>query len=196
MKNKTIIIGSVVVLIGLGAYFVLKPKKAVVTDSKETETKPEVLTEGVVEPAKSVAPAPQTSKPLDKKKMLGLGSKGAEVKELQKKLGSLFVDGDFGAKTQAVLNLDYGVSNITLEQLEKMIPKKQYVKTIYNRLDYTGSKSGLYSMDLEFLKKWSSAISQGNSTFEYTGSKGLQTFDTKGGKSIQPTQTFGGGLTF
>jgi hypothetical protein len=191
MKNKTIIIGSVVVLIGLGAYFVLKPKKAIVTDSKETETKPEVLTEGVV-----VASAPQTSAPLDKKKVLGLGSKGQEVKELQKKLGSLFVDGDFGAKTQAVLNLDYGVSNITLEQLEKMMPKKQYVKTIFNRLDYTGGYAGLFTFDLEFLKKWSSAIKEGKPTFEYTGSRGLQTFDTKGGKSIQPTQTFGGGLTF
>jgi hypothetical protein len=190
MKNKKIIIGSVIALIGLGLYFVLKPKK-IVTGSSPAPA-PEVLTEGVVS-----VPATQTpSAPLDKKKVLGLGSKGQEVKELQKKLGSLFVDGDFGAKTQAVLNLDYGVSNITLEQLEKMMPKKQYVKTIFNRLDYTGSKSGLYSMDLEFLKKWSSAISQGKPTFEYTGSRGLQTFDTKTGRAIQPTQTFGGGLTF
>lgn len=188
MKNKKIIIGSVIALIGLGLYFVLKPKK-IVTGSSPA---PEVLTEGVVS-----VPATQTpSAPLDKKKVLGLGSKGREVEELQKKLGGLVPDGDFGAKTQAVLNLDYGVSNITLEQLEKMIPKKQYVKTIYNRLDYTGSKSGLFTMDLEFLKKWASAINEGKPTFEYTGSRGLQTFDTKGGKSIQPTQTFGGGLTF
>jgi hypothetical protein len=189
MKNKSIIIGSVVALIGLGAYFLLKPKKVVVTDSKENETMPEILTEGVV-----VASAPQTSAPLDKKKVLGLGSKGQEVKELQRKLGSLFVDGDFGAKTQAVLNLDYGVSNITLEQLEKMMPKKQYVKTIFNRLDYNGSKSGLFTLDLEFLKKWSSAITQGNPTFEYTGSKGLQTFDTKTGRAQQTTSYLGGAL--
>lgn len=187
MKNKTIIIGSVIALIGLGAYFVLKPKKSVTGSSPDTETVPE---------GGASASATQPSLPLDKKKVLGLGSKGREVEELQKKLGSLVPDGDFGAKTQAVLNLDYGVSNITLEQLEKLIPKKQYVKTILNRLDYTGSQVGLYSMDLDYLKKWSSAINEGKPTFEYTGSRGLQTFDTKTGRAIQPTQTFGGGLTF
>jgi hypothetical protein len=189
MKNKSIIIGSVVALIGLGLYFVLKPKKLVTGSSSASAPTPE----GAVKPEAS---ATQPSLPLDKKKVLGFGSKGREVEELQKKLGGLVPDGDFGAKTQAVLNLDYGVSNITLEQLEKMMPKKQYVKTIYNRLDYTGGYAGLFTFDLEFLKKWSSAIKEGKPTFEYTGSRGLQTFDTKGGKSIQPTQTFGGGLTF
>jgi hypothetical protein len=192
MNKKAIIIGSILGLIVLGTYFVLKPKKIVdgSLPDKGSDT-PSKETPSTEAPSTTV---PQTSKPLDKKKVLGLGSKGREVAELQRKLGSLFVDGDFGAKTEAVLNISYGVNKVSLEQLEKMIPKKEYVKTILNRLDYTGGQIGLYSMDLEFLKKWALAIKEGKPTFEYTGSRGLQTFDTKGGKSIQPTQTFGGGL--
>jgi len=178
MKNKTIIIGSVVALIGLGAYFVLKPKKLVVTDSKEEGTSSEVLSEGV-------ASAPTTSTQLDKKKILGLGSKGKEVEELQTKLGSLSVDGDFGAKTEGVLKLGYGVTKVSLEQLEKMIPKKQYVKTIFNRVNYNGSEVGLYSMDLDFLRKWSSAIKENKPYFEFASSKGLMTFNTSSGKAEQ-----------
>lgn len=193
MKNKTIIIGSVVALIGLGLYFVLKPKKLVTESSPAPAPAKEVLTEGVV---KTETPATQTSKPLDKKKMLGLGSKGAEVVELQKKLGGLVTDGDFGAKTELYLNSKFGVNKITLEQLYLMIKKQPYVSTIYNRLDYLGSFAGLFNMELEFLKTWALAITEKRPNFTYIGSRGLQTFDTKGGKSIQPTQTFGGGLTF
>jgi hypothetical protein len=54
----------------------------------------------------------------DKNKVLKLGSKGLEVGLLQKALGSLQVDGIFGAKTEARLKDVKGVSEITLNELK------------------------------------------------------------------------------
>jgi hypothetical protein len=187
MNKKAIIIGSLAV-IGVGAYFVLKPKKPVTGNTPDTVSESPSNSE--------VSSATQPSAQLDKSKVLSLGSKGQEVRELQKKLGGLVEDGDFGVKTEGVLKLQYGVTKVSLEQLEKMIPKKQYVKTIFNRIGYNGSEIGLYSMDLDFLKKWSSAIKENKPYFEFASSKGLMTFNTSSGKAEQQTAILGGLITY
>lgn len=73
-------------------------------------------------PGGGIAPAPGTTPAanLDYTRILGIGTRGAEVKELQRLLNAdgatppLSVDGIFGAKTQAALLAKRNVDEITL----------------------------------------------------------------------------------
>jgi hypothetical protein len=76
------------------------PESAPVTLAP-THSVPEIPTVAVPKEAPVVkAEAPVTAAP--EKPILAVGSKGADVKYVQKKLG-LTVDGDFGPKTQAAV---------------------------------------------------------------------------------------------
>lgn len=59
----------------------------------------------------------EPSQQLDYAKLLKQGVRGQEVAELQRRLGSLSIDGIFGPKTEARLKSAKGVTQITLNQL-------------------------------------------------------------------------------
>lgn len=186
MNKKAILIGSLAI-VGVGAYFVLKPKKRVDAEEVKPET---VKAEEVF--AQPSTPASQPSTQLNPKKVLSFGSKGKEVEELQKRLGGLTPDGSFGLKTQAKLVNTFSVTKITLEQLNNWLPKVEYVQTIFPSLKYTFTRTGLYPLDLEFLKVWASAIKKKEPFFEYKS----KTYSSATGKGQQQVTTLGGLVTF
>lgn len=63
---------------------------------------------------------------LDENKILKIGVKGEEVKQLQRELNklgfSLSTDGVFGPKTESALNDKTGWKSITLKAFYKMLP--------------------------------------------------------------------------
>ena len=188
MKNKAIIIGSLVV-VGVGIYFLLKPKKEVSTSVKEEETAPEETASDVVEPKK---PASVSTGGINTKKVLSLGSKGEEVKILQKKLGGLIADGDFGNKTQQKLVDTFSLTKITLAQLDSMLPKVPYVKIIFPTLKGVYSRTGLYGLDTAYLKDWSSAITKKQPFFSHKD----KTYSTSTGRAESSVSTLGGMVIF
>ncbi|UUC45584.1 peptidoglycan-binding domain-containing protein [Flavobacterium cerinum] len=92
-KGIYIFLGTCAVL-GLGYYMYSKSK----TPSTENDTLPPVVQ-------------------LDYNKVLKSGVRGEEVKELQRRLGGLAVDGIFGPLTLSRLKTVKGVTQITLSQL-------------------------------------------------------------------------------
>lgn len=172
MNKKAIIIGSLVI-VGLGAYFLLKPKKSVVAEEVDTE-KPSVESEEVAQPSVQTSAGG-----INTKKVLTLGSKGEEVKILQKKLEGLVVDGDFGKKTQQKLVDTFSLTKITLTQLDSMLPKVPYVKIIFPTLKGVYSQSGVFGLDLAFLKDWSSAITKKEPFFTHKD----KTYSTETGRA-------------
>lgn len=106
-QNKKIYIGiGAAALFGLGIYFYTKSKK---NQSAPTTDQPVTV---------PTSPTPTTPTPtvLDRNKVLKKGISGAEVKELQKLLGGLTVDGSFGTNTENRLKTVKGVIQITLNQ--------------------------------------------------------------------------------
>lgn len=106
MKEKYIYIAAGgAALIGLGYYF-FKPKSknqtGVIDQPATTNPTP--------------TPVPATPVVLDSNKVLKKGVSGAEVKELQRLLGGLTVDGAFGSNTENRLKTVKGVTQITLNQ--------------------------------------------------------------------------------
>lgn len=120
------------------------------------------------------------SSSLNKNLPLKKGSKGEEVKELQKTLGALTIDGDFGSKTDNRLWDVFRISQITLNELKSFYPKANYVKIIHDRGKKVDVKK-LYTFDTNFLKEWSNAIVNKQQTFDY----GIQTFSTETGTVTQ-----------
>ena len=104
--KKTIIIISIIVLIGLIYYFVIYKKKAVSKDTEETLTKTKVNLDALN----------NTVFPLKK------GSTGTEVKALQNFLNTviqvpfnkLVVDGNFGTLTEEALKRYNGKTQVSL----------------------------------------------------------------------------------
>ena len=90
--NKKLIIIGVLGLAGFGYYFYNKKKKdtPVLADTSVDETNVSI---------KSTTSIPQNVKP-DWNKILKKGSKGIEVRTLQKALKKVDVDGDFGIGTE------------------------------------------------------------------------------------------------
>ena len=114
------------------------------------------------------------------------------MEELQKKLGGLTPDGNFGLKTQAKLMTTFSATKITLEQLYNWLPKVEYVQTIFPNLLSTFSRAGLYPLDLAFLKKWASAVKNKEPFFQYETSAGVKTYSSSTGKAQQQVSTLGG----
>jgi hypothetical protein len=183
-KKKVLIVSGL--LIAVGGFYIYKNMKKkptlAVAETPDSETQETQQT-------------PVTNK-IDKKKVLSLGSKGKEVEELQKKLGGLTVDGNFGLKTQAKIYTTFSLSKITLEQLEKWFSKIEYVQTIFPNLSSTFTRTGLYDLDLEFLKNWASAVKKKENLFQYQTSSGVKTYSSKTGKVQQQQSTLGGLITY
>lgn len=79
-------------------------------------------------PKKETASVPNTGAVLNKNKMLGRGSKGIEVRELQRLLG-VDIDGDFGTKTLTALQSRKGVSKISINAYLKTVSKSAVKET-------------------------------------------------------------------
>jgi hypothetical protein len=185
-KNQKILIVSGLLIV-VGGYYIYKKMKnkstLAVAETPETPETPETQQ------------TPVTNK-IDKKKVLSLGSKGKEVEELQKKLGGLTVDGNLGLKTQAKIYTTFSLSKITLEQLEKWFPKIQYVQTIFPNLSSTFTRTGLYDLDLQFLKVWASAVTKKEPFFKYQTSSGEKIYSSSTGKAQTQGSTLGGLITY
>lgn len=111
LKNEDkVLIGAG--LLGVGAIgFLYWRKKKKEKDQQELITDipepPTILATPIAENTPTVGAV------LNKNKILSKGSKGLEVRELQRVLG-VTIDGDFGAKTLAALQAKKGVSSISL----------------------------------------------------------------------------------
>lgn len=131
-EDKVLMGAGVVGLIGL--FFLWKKKKEKQKADELANYNPEP------EPAAPSSGSGSSSKPkpgatLDRNKLLKVGSKGLEVRELQRLLG-VEIDGDFGTKeTLPALQNAKGVSEISLnafaalkKKVEKPTPKKALPK--------------------------------------------------------------------
>ena len=105
-KNKKVLFVSIG-LIALGVYYFYKQSKqnAEIAEGQSEDN-------GVVSLA-------------DWNKVLKVGSKGMEVKILQKALKQLVVDGDFGVKTEARLKNVVGVTQASLNQYNELLKNKK-----------------------------------------------------------------------
>lgn len=106
-EDKVLIGVGSVALIGIG-YLYWKKKQ----DEKQVEEIPNYIPE---ETPSTTAKAINTG--LDRNKLLSKGSKGAEVRELQRLL-NVKVDGDFGNITLTALQKAKGISQISLNQFQ------------------------------------------------------------------------------
>ncbi len=125
------------ILIGAGIFSVLAIGYAYYRKKQRDKQEANAIKPIIEEPIKSIpqlATPKITNNTLDSSKILRFGSKGLEVKALQKKLG-IRQDGDFGKITQTALKNTKGVLEISLENYNvvknqkttlatKIIPKK------------------------------------------------------------------------
>lgn len=112
LKNEDkLLIGGGLLAVGTIGFLYWKKKK------KEKED--DLLLNDIPEPPTILAtpivanPIPTAGASLDRNKVLSKGSKGLEVRELQRLLG-VSIDGDFGANTLKALQAKKGVSKISL----------------------------------------------------------------------------------
>jgi lysozyme family protein len=119
--NKKLIIISLLGLAGVGYYFYNKKKK-------ETPSLAEYIEDDVVLFPNTISVTTKQSTKPDYDKILKLGSKGIEVKILQKALKQVDVDGDFGVGTDKRLKKVTGFNQITLNQYNQIIDKLQNIK--------------------------------------------------------------------
>jgi hypothetical protein len=104
MKNKKTVLIVSALLIGVGAYYIY-----VMNKKSNVELVPELEAENT----------------LDTTKVLSKGSTGEEVKRLQKALGTLKVDGDFGVLTEKRLKAITGKTSISLREYNLIIADKK-----------------------------------------------------------------------
>lgn len=110
-EDKVLIGGGVLALGAVGFLYWKKKQK-----EKEEE---QLLINDIPEPSTVLVtpvignPIPTQGAVLDKNKVLAKGSKGLEVRELQRLLG-VTIDGDFGNKTLSALQSKKGVSKISI----------------------------------------------------------------------------------
>jgi hypothetical protein len=119
--NKKLIIISLLGLAGVGYYLYNKKKK-------ETPSLAEYIEDDVVLFPNTISVTTKQSTKPDYDKILKLGSKGIEVKILQKALKQVDVDGDFGVGTDKRLKKVTGFNQITLNQYNQIIDKLQNIK--------------------------------------------------------------------
>lgn len=103
-EDKLLIGGGLLALGTIGFLYWKKKKK---------EKDDDLLLDDIPEPPTVVNPIPTAGASLDRNKLLSKGSKGLEVRELQRLLG-VAIDGDFGANTLKALQAKKGVSSISL----------------------------------------------------------------------------------
>ncbi|RUT67731.1 LPXTG cell wall anchor domain-containing protein [Flavobacterium cupreum] len=107
LKNEDkLLIGGGLLAVGTIGFLYWKKKK------KEKEN--DLLLDDIPEPPTVVSnPVPTAGATLDRNKVLSKGSKGLEVRELQRLLG-VKIDGDFGSNTLTALQKKKGVAKISL----------------------------------------------------------------------------------
>lgn len=137
------------------------------------------------EPTTSTNPIPQTGDSLNRNKLLAKGSKGLEVRELQRLLG-VKIDGDFGNITLTALLAKKGVSQISLNafsaktkaKTKVKTPAKPVVKALAKVLPRVGEK-------LQVIKDTSLFVAQKGADGKYfgTGDKFFSGGDLKYGDS-------------
>jgi hypothetical protein len=126
-------------------------------------------------------PIPQTGVSLDRNKLLAKGSKGLEVRELQRLLG-VKIDGDFGNITLTTLLAKKGVSQISLNafatKTKVKTPVKPITKTVAKVLPRAGEK-------LQVIKDTTLFIAKKGANGKYfgTGDKFFNGGDLKYGDS-------------
>jgi|GEM_PF-4993149 len=114
-QNEKIVTGLIITGVLIGGYYLLRGKDDDDQDVVDFPvTDPQVLTD----PVKPSQPAPVAPVVLNKNLKLRKGSKGAEVRELQRLL-AITIDGDFGTKTESALLARKGVKEITLAAYAK-----------------------------------------------------------------------------
>jgi LPXTG-motif cell wall-anchored protein len=113
--NKKVVIIGLIALAGIGLYFLTKKKKdeAVLAETQENQNQEDTTTNSENPTQKS-----------DWNKILKKGSKGNEVKVLQKALRQLDVDGDFGSGTEKRLIAVTGLNQISINQYNTLIENK------------------------------------------------------------------------
>ena len=119
--NKNLIIIGILGLAGAGYYFYNKKKKEtpVLANTSEDETDISI---------KSITSTTENVKP-DLNKILKKGSKGIEVRTIQKALKKVDVDGDFGIGTENRLKKVTGLNQISINQYNQAIVNLQNIKT-------------------------------------------------------------------
>jgi LPXTG-motif cell wall-anchored protein len=148
--NKKVVIIGLVALAGIGLYFLTKKKK---DEAVLAETNGGVLAE-TNEEEQTTNSAGQVQKS-DWNKILKKGSKGNEVKVLQKALKQVDVDGDFGSGTEKRLIAVTGLNQISVNQYNTFINAKiaknlASEKTVnWNKVLKKGSKG----IEVELLQK-------------------------------------------
>jgi hypothetical protein len=179
-KENKILIG--VTVIGVGALgFLYWRKKQNESLDNATDDVPEST-----EPSpQTTNPNPQTGASLDRNLVLTKGSKGLEVRELQRLLG-VPIDGDFGAITLAALLVRKGVNKISINAFSKKTnvkakPKpiaKPIAKAVAKALPRVGQK-------LQAIKDTSLFIAKKGANGKYfgTGEKFFSGGDLKYGDS-------------
>jgi len=117
--NKKVLIIGLIGLAGIGIYFLIKKKK---NEAVLVETNDGVLAE-TNEEEQSTNSAGQVQKN-DWDKILKIGSKGNEVKVLQRALKRVDVDGNFGSGTEKRLKQVIGLNQISLNQYNNLMETK------------------------------------------------------------------------
>ncbi|WP_281322759.1 peptidoglycan-binding domain-containing protein [Flavobacterium aestivum] len=121
-ENK-ILIGVTVIGVGALGFFYWKKKQNEALDNTT-----DVMLESAEPSSQATNPNPQTGASLNRNLLLTKGSKGLEVRELQRLLG-VPIDGDFGSITLAALVAQKGVSKISINAFSKKANVKTNVKT-------------------------------------------------------------------
>lgn len=144
--NKKVVIIGLIALAGIGIYFLTKKKKdeAVLAETQEDQSQENATNNSKESIQKS-----------DWNKILKKGSKGNEVKVLQKALKQLDVDGDFGSGTEKRLIAVTGFNQISINQYNDFI-KSKIAKNLasekavnWNKVLKKGSKG----IEVELLQK-------------------------------------------
>jgi hypothetical protein len=172
-ENK-VLIG--VAILGVGALGFLYWKNKQNEDNDALNDIPEETV-----PTATTNPIPQTGVSLDRNKLLAKGSKGLEVRELQRLLG-IKIDGDFGNITLTALLAKKGVSQISLNafttKTKVKTPPKPITKTVAKVLPRVGEK-------LQVIKDTTLFIAKKGANGKYfgTGDKFFNGGDLKYGDS-------------
>jgi hypothetical protein len=144
--NKKVIFIGLIAIAGIGIYFLTKKKR-------DEAGLAEIQSDGNEEQGSTNSAKP-TQKP-DWNKILKKGSKGTEVKVLQKALRQLDVDGDFGSGTEKRLIAVTGLNQISINQYNTLIKGKiadnlaSSKKANFDKL----LKKGSQGIEVELLQK-------------------------------------------
>lgn len=173
-NEDKMLIGASVLSLGVLGFLYWRKKKA------EREATPP--TKEIEEPQPQQIEIPQTASPpitrpktitLNKSMVLKRGSKGAEVRALQQKLG-IDVDGDFGPKTETALLKSKGVKSISLNQFEGKVsynsPKAAPVVTTL-KIPKAGAKLMAIKNDFNIFN----AVQNADGTYANSGKAGTWT---------------------